>query len=86
MVNDSNQNNAIVDREKGNNLQNKLAISLEKSDVCADANSLEPEPIKCFCQVWGEVGRAILNRRDKGDNAQGKTRFDYPGGCLHQSV
>ena len=27
MVNDSNQNNAIVDREKGNNLQNKLAIS-----------------------------------------------------------
>jgi len=64
-----------------------LAIPASIEHECDDAQPvLDPDYIKRFCQVWGEVGRAILNRRDKGDNAQGKTRFDYPGGCVHQSI
>jgi hypothetical protein len=66
---------------------NELAIPASNERICNDAQPrLDPDTIRRFCQVWGEVGRAILNRRDKGDNAQGKTRFDYPGGCLHQSI
>jgi hypothetical protein len=65
----------------------ELAILASNERICTDAQpSLDPDSIRRFCQVWGEVGRAILNRRDKGDNAQGKTRFDYPGGCVHQSI
>ena len=65
----------------------ELAISGSNERICTDAQpSLDPDSIRRFCQVWGEVGRAILNRRDKSDNAQGKTRFDYPGDCVHQGV
>lgn len=65
----------------------ELAISVSNERICSDAKPvLDPDSIRRFCQVWGEVGRAILGRRDKGDNAQGKTRFGYPGGCLYQSI
>jgi len=65
----------------------ELAITPSNERICGDAQpSLDPDSIRRFCQVWGEIGRAILNRRDNDDNAQSKTRFDYPGGCLHQSV
>lgn len=65
----------------------ELAIPCSIEHECDDAQSyLDPDSMKRFCQVWGEVGRAILGRRDKGDNAKGKTRFGYPGGCVHQSV
>ena len=65
----------------------KLAIIASNERICDDAQPcLDPDYIRRFCQVWGDVGRAILNRREKGDNAQGKTRFDYPGGCVHQSI
>ena len=75
----------------GNNLTDsdipELAIPGSIEHECDDTQlCLDPDSIGRFCQVWGEVGRAILNRRDKGDNAQGKTRFDYPGGCVHQGV
>jgi hypothetical protein len=67
--------------------QSGLAIPASIEHECDDAQTcLDPESLRRFCQVWGAVGRAILNRRDKGDNAQGKTRFDYPGGCVHQSI
>ena len=66
---------------------NGLAISVSNERICTDAQPcLDPDSIKRFCQIWGEVGRAILNRRDNDDNAQSKTRFDYPGGCVHQSI
>ncbi len=71
-----------------NNSQlNELAIQGSNEHECNDAQTcLDPDSIRRFCQVWGEVGRAVLGRRDKSDNAQGKTRFGYPGGCLYQGV
>ena len=66
---------------------NGLAISVSNERIYTDAQSyLDPDSIKRFCQVWGEVGRAILNRRGKDDVSQGKRRFNYPGGWVHQSV
>jgi len=65
----------------------ELAISVSNERICTDAQPcLDPDSIKRFCQIWGEVGRAILNRREKGDVSQGKRRFNYPGGWVHQSV
>jgi len=65
----------------------ELAISGSIEHECGDAQPcLDQDSIRRFCQVWGEIGRAILNRREKHDNAQGKTRFNYPGGCVHQSI
>ena len=67
--------------------EQELAILTSNERICDDTRPvLDPDSIRRFCQVWGEVGRAILNRRGKDDNAQGKTRFDYPGGCVHQSI
>ena len=32
--------------------------------ICTDAQPvLDPESVSRFCQVWAEVGRAILSRR-----------------------
>ena len=81
-------NEAVLDKQdlKINEVP-ELAILASDERICNDTQPvLDPDYIKRFCQGWGEIGRAILNRRDKHDNAQGKTRFDYPGGCLHQSV
>jgi len=65
----------------------ELAITPSNERICTDAQPcLDPDSIKRFCQIWGEVGRAILNRREKGDVSQGKRRFNYPGGWVHQSV
>ena len=42
----------------------ELAIYSRKRDVCIDAEPvLDPEAVRRFCQVWSEVGRAILARR-----------------------
>ena len=42
----------------------KLAIPGSDERICNDAQpSLDPDIIRRFCQVWGEVGRAILARR-----------------------
>ena len=42
----------------------KLAISGSIEHECDDAQiCLDPDSIRRFCQVWGEVGRAILGRR-----------------------
>ena len=54
--------------QKGQNLNTssipKLAISGSIEHECDDAQPcLDPDSIKRFCQVWGEVGRAILARR-----------------------
>jgi len=40
-----------------------LAIHALDERICTDAQSLDPESIERFCQVWAEVGRAILLRR-----------------------
>ncbi len=43
-----------------------LAIPAPYERICADAQPvLDPESVKRFCQVWAEVGRAILARRSK---------------------
>lgn len=43
-----------------------LAISPLVERICADAQPvLDPESVEHFCQVWAEVGRAILTRRSK---------------------
>jgi hypothetical protein len=41
-----------------------LAMSASNERICNDAQPcLDPDSIKRFCQVWGEVGQAILARR-----------------------
>ena len=41
-----------------------LAIIASNERICTDAQPcLDPDSIKRFCQVWGDVGRAILARR-----------------------
>ena len=43
-----------------------LAMSASVERNCADAQAvLDPEFIERFCQVWAEVGRAILLRREQ---------------------
>jgi len=43
-----------------------LAILHAESDIYSNAQpTLDPESVERFCQVWAEVGRAILARRSK---------------------
>ena len=43
----------------------ELAMSASNERICNDAQPyLDPDSIRRFCQVWGEVGRAILGRRN----------------------
>jgi hypothetical protein len=45
-------------------LSERLAILSKKINICADAQPvLDPESIERFCQIWAEVGKAILLRR-----------------------
>jgi hypothetical protein len=42
----------------------ELAILASNERICTNAQTcLDPDSIRRFCQVWGEVGRAILGRR-----------------------
>ena len=42
----------------------KLAISASNEPICSNAQTcFDPDSIRRFCQVWGEVGQAILARR-----------------------
>ena len=46
-------------------IKQELAIPGSSEHQCDDAQPvLDPDYIKRFCQVWGEVGRAILGRRN----------------------
>jgi hypothetical protein len=43
----------------------ELAISASNEPICSNAQTcFDPDSIRRFCQVWGEVGRAILGRRN----------------------
>ena len=43
----------------------ELAILASNERICSDTQViLDPDSIRRFCQVWGEVGRAILGRRN----------------------
>ena len=43
----------------------ELAITGSNEPICGNAQTcLDPDSIRRFCQVWGEVGRAILGRRN----------------------
>jgi len=47
------------------NEPNQLAILALNEDECNDAQlCLDPDSIGRFCQVWGEIGQAILGRRN----------------------
>jgi hypothetical protein len=56
-----------------------LAIPGSNERICDDTQPiLDQDYIKRFCQGWGEIGRAILNRRDKYDNVRAYQAIDYP--------
>jgi hypothetical protein len=43
-----------------------LAIHASVERICGDAQpALDPESVERFCQVWAEIGRAILLRRNQ---------------------
>jgi hypothetical protein len=46
--------------KEASSIKQELAIPGSSEHQCDDA----PDYIKRFCQVWGEVGRAILGRRN----------------------
>ena len=50
--------------KEASSTEQELAISSSNDRICNDAQpSLDPDYIKHFCQVWGDVGQAILARR-----------------------
>ena len=43
----------------------ELAILASNERICNDAQTcLDSDSIRRFCQFWGEIGRAILGRRN----------------------